>query len=157
MVYGCDAAWWIHRKGLPEYPGLKVCWGGNRLPDHPDILRVKIAEGAKEEYANYLVFEPGVIGGGMNSGFQALNLAVAFGCRRIALAGFDLTDRAGIHWYGRNTWNNASNPSHNNFRKWAAAFETAAETLREMGVKVINLNSRSELKAFPFGAVEDIL
>ena len=43
------------------------------------------------------------IGGGGNSGFQALNLALQWGARKIILVGFDLTDENGLHWYGRNS------------------------------------------------------
>jgi hypothetical protein len=45
--------------------------------------------------------QAGVIGSGGNSGFQALNLALQFGARRVILVGFDLNLAGGVHWHGR--------------------------------------------------------
>lgn len=90
-----------------------------------------------------------MVGSGGNSGFQALNLAVQFGARRILLVGFDMNDRGGVHWYGRNSWPMANNPDHNNFRRWIAAFEGAAPLLKSMGIEVVNLSPHSAIQCFP--------
>lgn len=148
-VYGCDAAWWKHRKGLPEFSGLKLCWDGNGIHSvYPDVRGVKIARGDKVRYSERLSFEPGTIGGGGNSGFQALNLAIQFGAKAIALVGFDMSQRG--HWYGRNNWAGSSNPDDENFRRWKIAFELAAKELTAHGVTVVNLSSVSALKCFTF-------
>jgi hypothetical protein len=104
-----------------------------------------------------LTDEPGKTGSGGNSGFQALNLAVQWGARRILLIGFDMTDASGVHWYGRNTWLMANNPDHHNFKRWIAAFEAAAPVLAKMGVEVINCSRYSALKCFPKLSIEDAL
>ena len=41
----------------------------------------------------------GTVGWGGNSGFQALNMVVNFGCKRIILVGFSLIGKAGLHWH----------------------------------------------------------
>ena len=157
MVYGCDAPWWRHRKGLPEFDGFKVTWAGNGLAGHKDIRRVEIAtSGGPEKYSDGLHFD-GRIGGGRNSGFQTLNLALMFGARRIILVGFDMTDRSGAHWYGRNTWPMANNPHAAAFGKWIAAFDAAVPALRGMGAEVVNTSQHSALRCFPKRSIADVL
>src|SRR3954470_8816460 len=88
VVYGCDAAWWKKRKGLPEFAGLKVSYKGDNTHPPPPYPHIKLVEisALKDD----LIFEPtGKLGSGGNSGFQALNLAVQFGAKRIVLVGFD--------------------------------------------------------------------
>jgi hypothetical protein len=148
-VYGCDAAWWRHRKGLPEYRGLKITWAGNGVTEYPDLLRVPIKGNWKERYIYSLCFEQGFIGGGGNSGFQALNLAIHFGAKEIALAGFDMNDDGGIHWYGRNRWSGSNNPDRVAFGRWLAAFDRAAAELEKRHISVVNLSRRSSLRCFP--------
>lgn len=140
---------------------MKVAWSGARLDDYPGIHHVDIAEepGSRPvRYRDDLVLDPfGSVGGGGNSGFQALNLTVQLGARRIVLVGFDMTDRAGVHWYGRNRWPMANNPTDTNFRRWIAAFERAAPVLRRIGADVFNAAPASALTCFPKRSVEQIL
>jgi len=138
---------------LPEFTGLKMCWAGNLLSGFPDIRRIEI-----DKFVDRLLFdEIGKIGSGGNSGFQALNLAVQFGARRIILIGFDMTDRGGVHWYGRNNWMMANNPDATNFNRWIAYFATAADQLRSMGIDVVNASPTSVLKAFPRRSIADAM
>lgn len=142
----------MHRKGLPEFRGLKVCYRGNGLNDFPDIRRIDI-----EKNKDKLLFEPGKTGSGGNSGFQALNLAVLWGARRILLIGFDMTDASGVHWYGRNNWHQANNPNESNFKRWIAAFDAAAPVLAKLGVEIINCAAYSAMNCFPRRSIEDVL
>jgi hypothetical protein len=154
VVYGCDAAWWRFRRGLPEFNGLKICYAGNGLADFPDIRRVKIPHAGVDDL---LFDEIGTIGAGGNSGFQALNLAVQFGARKIVLVGFDMTDRSGVHWYGRNRWPMSNNPADHNFKRWIGAFEKAAPVLGQMGVEVVNASPHSALQCFPKKSIAEAL
>ncbi len=158
LVYGCDAPWWRFRRGLPEYKGLKVTWSGAKLNEYPQIKTIGIAMGQAERFSQTLEFDSvGTLGGGGNSGFQALNLAIQLGARDILLVGFDMCDRGGTHWYGRNNWAGANNPTDENFRRWLPPFERAAPILQKRGVQVFNASSRSALKCFPFATVEGFL
>lgn len=157
-VYGCDGHWWRYRRGLPEYRGLKMAWSGAGLAEYPDIVGIEIAKGERDRFADHLVLGPvGTVGGGGNSGFQALNLAVQFGARRVLLIGFDMSDAGGVHWYGRNNWPMSGNPSHWNFPRWVAAFKAAAEPLRDAGVAVYNASPQSALTCFPKTTVAEFL
>lgn len=156
VVYGCDAAWWKKCQGLPEFPGLKVSWRGSnslRPAAYKDIKLVDIPATSDE-----LIFEPsGKLGAGGNSGFQALNLAIQFGAKHILLIGFDMHDRSGAHWYGRNNWPQGNNPTEDNFRRWRRAFELAAPKLRDRGIQVFNASEGSALKCFEKMSVESAL
>lgn len=136
---------------------MKICWAGNGLPDYPDIRRVSIAADPATTYSTRLQFQPGTIGGGGNSGFQALNLAVQFGAKRILLVGFDMTDRSGVHWYGRNHWVGASNPNQSVFSRWIVAFCGAAQDLARMNIEVVNASPHSALECFPKLSVKDVV
>jgi hypothetical protein len=153
MVYGCDSAWWEFRKGLPEFSGMKVCYRDNGLQGYPDIRRIEINK--REE--RILLDRKGQTGSGGNSGFQALNLAVQFGAKRILLIGLDMTLAGGVHWYGLNVWKGANNPNQSNFGRWIEAFENAAPALRSLGVDVINCSPVSAIKSFPRKSLEDAL
>lgn len=104
-----------------------------------------------------LVKSAGFVGSGGNSGFQALNLAVQFGAERILLVGFDMHDRKGAHWYGRNKWHGANNPNDSNFRRWMDAFKSAVPVLNEMKIEVINASPDSAMECFPRQSIEDAL
>lgn len=145
VCYGCDAAWWIDRKGLPKFHGLKFFHGMAAANKWPDLKRVDI-EMSKDLM---LMEKPLKLGNGGNSGFQSMNLALQFGAKDIILVGFDCHDRGGIHWYGRNKWMNANNPMQSNFNRWAKGFHSAKKDLDRMGVTVINTSETSDLECFP--------
>lgn len=153
MVYGCDAAWWKFRKGLPGFPGLKACYSGNGLAEYPDIRRVDI----DKRKDLILLDKTGKTGSGGNSGFQALNLAIQFGARQVLLLGYDMHIGAGIHWYGPNKWQDANNPNDSIFQRWIAAFDGSVPILKKMGVEVINCSMQSALTCFPKMPLEDAL
>jgi hypothetical protein len=153
MVYGCDSAWWEFRKGLPEFRGMKVCYRDNGLDGFPDIRRIEINKREDKLQLGRI----GYVGSGGNSGFQALNLAVQFGAKRILLIGFDMSLSGGVHWYGKNTWPKANNPNDSNFQRWIEAFDGAAATLKSLGVEVINCSPVSAIKSFPRLSIEDAL
>jgi hypothetical protein len=154
MVYGCDAAWWRNANGVPTYAGLKVSATGRVTNRFPDIRIVQVADPSGDKL---VLAPPGTIGSGGNSGFQALNLAVQFGARRVLLIGFDMTDHYGVHWYGRANGNGRSNPAEWNFRRWRTAFDTAAVQLQAAGVEVLNASEFSVLACFPKITMEQAL
>jgi hypothetical protein len=163
VVYGCDSAWWRHKKGLVEFKGLKVSWAPRAVEKYPDIRKVDIETSQDRIYpvekrSYRMVFDkPGTLGNGGNSGYQALNLAVQFGAKKILLIGFDMHDRSGVHWYGRNHWEKAGNPDKDCFVRWLKAFEVAARDLEDLGVHVINTSPISTLTCFRRGTIKGAL
>jgi hypothetical protein len=103
-----------------------------------------------------LLEQPGVIGAGGNSGFQALNLAAQFGANRVILAGFDMHAAAGVHWHGPHG-KNLNNPSDLNFVRWREAFAGIVPTLMSAGIEVINASHDSALAMFQKMSIDDAL
>lgn len=144
VVYGCDHPWWRSVHGLKDFPGLKLAYAP-RACDQYGCRKVDIEVAVDR----ILTERVGLVGSGGNSGFQALNLAVQFGARRVLLIGFDLHDRGGVHWYGRNTAMGMNNPTEaENFPRWRRAFAAAATELAGLGVEVVNASPLSDLKGF---------
>lgn len=152
VCYGCDAPWWIDRKGLPKYSGIKI-HHGQAASQFQNMHRCEIDISSD----HILVEQPMKIGNGGNSGFQALNLAVQFGATDIILIGMDCHERGGTHWYGRNKWPNANNPMGTNYARWIKGFETAKRDLSTLGIDVINASVESELRCFPKMPLPEIL
>ncbi len=163
VAYGCDAAWWKHRRGLPKFEGLKIAWEKELLAHFSDIHLIQIKETRESKpkdrryYNSILTDRIGVVGSGHNSGFQALNLAVQFGASRILLVGFDMNDRGGVHYYGKNNWFKGSNPDQEQFKRCIRCFYDAAPVLKEIGVDVVNASPSSELKCFRRMTIEQAL
>lgn len=150
-VYGCDRAWWQYRRGLPGFKGRKVTYAGTHL-DY-EIERVQL-----DPRCDTLVFgEPGRIGCGGNSGFQAMNLALNWGATRLILVGFDMNPDLTEHWYGRNKWPMANNPNEAAYKRWRQAMENAAQQLRARRIDVLNCSPLTSVKAFPVATLEDAL
>lgn len=149
-VYGCDAPWWVNRRGLPEFTGLKLSYA----PINHSVRQVSIPN---KKLDCFLFDKIGTIGSGGNSGFQAVNLAMQFGSRRILLVGFDMHDRSGTHWYGRATGMGRNNPDENNFRRWRQAFDNQATALVRRGIEVVNTSPISALTCFPKQSIADAL
>lgn len=152
-VYGCDGAWWRSVRGLPDYKGLKMSWEEGGCRSFPDIKPVRIVKTDDR----ILTECPGAVGSGGNSAFQALNLAAQFGATGILGIGFDMTDRGGAHWYGRNNWLGANNPSDNNFERWVRSFEAAAPVLAAMNIDFVNASPASALRCFRRASIEQAL
>ena len=92
---------------------------------------------------------------GRHSGFQALNLAVLAGCKRVLLLGYDAKDshEGDKHWHG-------DHPSQSNTSVYALmrqAFSLAERGLKAAGVSVINCSPHSAIDTFPKIDLQDAL
>jgi len=152
VVYGCDAAWWHHVKGLPKFNGVKLS------QDKFVCGQYKLQKVDVFSSNDKLLFERvGTVGAGGNSGFQAFNLALQFGATGILLIGFDMHDSGGVHYYGRNTWPNACNPIESNFIRWRKAFEGSKMEVVARGVDVVNASPTSRLNCFRHCTIDQAL
>lgn len=104
-----------------------------------------------------LSMNPHVIHQGANSGYQAINLAVLMGAKRIALLGFDMKASSGdVHWHGKHP-NGLNNPTDLQFQMWLDAFRTMPPDLEKIGVEVINCTPDTALDCFPLRGLESVL
>jgi len=152
VVYGCDGPWWANKKGLPGFLGTKLCHDTEVCATFRDVHKLEV-----EPHDRMLFSNPGVVGSGGNSGFQALNLVVQFGAKRIVLIGFDMHAGNGVHWYGPNNGRHMRNPTDFSFVHWRDAFARNAPKLKRMGVEVVNASADSALVCFEHLPLEEVL
>ena len=158
ILYAADRWWWQHYDCAPDFFGIRVGVGWRFKIDKP-IVGWPHSEEAKKvflvgitEHEGLELENPSGLCGGGNSGYQAVNLAVRLGAKRIVLLGFDLKEKC--HWHeehqGRAT-------GYWNYEKWAKNFDTMVEPLNELGVEVINCSPDSAIEAFEKRDLEEVI
>lgn len=150
MLYACDAKWWDAHEGAPGFRGLKVTQD-EQAAQKWGLKRVPLVYGAG------LSLEPERIHGGGNGGYQALNLAVLLGARRIILLGYDMQHSGSrIHWHGRHP-DGMNNPRESTIRAWTENFRSTVPDLERAGVEVINASRETALDCFPRASLDSAL
>ena len=99
--------------------------------------------------------EYGIYGDG-NSGFGAMMLAIALGANPIYLLGFDMKAEQTTHFHS-----GYPNQQIENLRlkldSYRKEFEKVAQTIDNMGIKVVNLNPDSGITSFEFDTIENVM
>jgi len=92
---------------------------------------------------------------GSNCGVGALGLAVCLGADPVYLLGYDLRHEGRkTHWHG----GYGRHQPPDVLTSYRHELERTAEFIRRRGrPRVVNLNPRSALRAFPFGKIEEVL
>ena len=144
VLYACDARWWNEHKGVPSFKGPKYSlqrqaakWRG------VNVLQNTGTDGLESK--------PNGLKTGKNSGYQAINLAIHLGAKRIVLLGYDMEIKVGskAHWFGLHPW--GGQPPVQSFR---GMFRTMVGPLEKRGVTVINCSRSTSLDAFPRMSLE---
>jgi hypothetical protein len=153
VMYGCDARWWLHHQGVPEFAGEK--WSSHTNAEVNDKREVHERFGIKIVYgedARGFSRDPKKIHYGSNSGFQAINLAILMGAETIALVGFDWRQVGGqTHFFGEHP----AGFFKPNFETFAPEMDYAAKTLT--GVQVYNCTPGSALHSFESRSLDDCI
>ena len=154
VMYACDAAWWNHHKGCPDFAGEK--WsshapGANDKAQVANKYGLRLVHGIQGQGFS---LKSDLIHYGSNSGFQAINLAILFGATRIVLVGFDMQRVNGKqHFFG-------SHPAPLNrvtaFGRFVLAFKDAVKVMPK-GIEIINCTPGSALTVFPLGNLSEVL
>lgn len=155
-LYACDAKWWEHHAA-----SVAAGFEGERwTQDQARGLEVAGRLGlnvVKSRRGGIPSDEPDVIAQGMNSGFQAVNLAALAGGDPIVLLGFDMGLGPGglSHFFGDHPTQrlNVKSP----FADFIRHFETSAPYYARRGVKILNASRRSALTCFPRIDLEEAL
>lgn len=139
VLYAADEQWWSWHKGVSSFSGLKYS-----LQRHAAEWGVQILEQTGDQG---LEPEPTGLRTGLNSGYQAINLAVHLGAKRILLLGYDMSvgEDGRTHWFG----NHPGQKKPSNYPNFAQAFPSMRHALAQLGVEVINCSRRSALDCFP--------
>lgn len=147
-MYGCDPQWWAHHQGT-DFRGEK--WSThdstrdsvNDKTEAHEKWGVRCVRGARDSTFST---DPSIINYGDNSGFQAVNLAILFGCKHITLIGFDMREVGGKkHFFGDHPQGLGNSANYSNF---ARHFENAAKHMPK-GVRIVNATPNSGLRCFP--------
>jgi hypothetical protein len=154
-LYGCDPRWWKVHKDCDGFKGEK--WSTHVDNDADNKTAESEAYGirlVRGQDSSEFSFDPSVISYGQNSGFQAINLALLKGCRRIVLVGFDMQSVKGqAHFFG-------DHPPRLNGRTdyqiFIPRFEWAAKHLPK-DVRIVNATPDSALRCFKMRTLEDAL
>lgn len=151
-LYAADGTWWRDHYDRLEpggFAGLKLTQDAGTAVRRADVFLLDL------KHVHRLLFErPGEIGSGGNSGFQALNAALQFGARDIALVGFDLALDRGLHWHADHK---GTNPSAKSLAEWRDRLDAAAPLLRSIGARVVNCAPHSALTAYPKASLQEFL
>lgn len=155
VLYACDARWWRHYNGVPEFRGEKWSSHGDRMHNNKlDVARqygLNLVQGQNGEGFS---LDRSHINYGHNSGFQAINLGILFGSTRILLVGFDMRVVDGKrHFFGEHPPPMARNT---NYANWFGAFNKAAQLLPGF-IKVLNCTPDSALTCFPTMSLDEAL
>ncbi len=151
-LFAADYKWWSGCGGCPDFVGWKVTTDRRAGETREwDLLRLvaKLADDRIQTTGT-------VVGWGGNSGFQALNMVVLFGCKRIILVGYDATIKHGLHWHEAYS-SAADNPTPNKTLRWQRSIDGAAAPLAQIGVSVINCSGISRLRRYSKMTYEDAL
>ncbi len=159
--YFCDAKWWrgqmdANRRtqdGVHSFHDAiyKLNWfsGSSDFLDHPQVHALRLTGQSGHEDA------PDGLRHGSNSGYQAIELAVKLGAKRIVLLGYDMkVDGGRSHWHDE--------PRQRDFADVAARsmlphFASLVEPLKALGVEVVNATPGSAIECFPKASLEDAL
>lgn len=99
---------------------------------------------------------PRAIHQGSNSGFQALNLAILMGAKKILLIGYDMRYIGKKrHWHGDHD-KRLKNPAPSTLNMFIKAFNTIKDDDLQ-GAVVLNCTPGSALDRFPFSTLEEEL
>lgn len=148
-LYACDARWWRIQHALHAHVmGPKYSLEPAAAPFGVSILRDTGREG--------LELDPTGLRTGQHSGYQAINLAVHFGARRIVLLGYDLrADDAQPHYFGPHPWPTRS--WHELGPLFRAHYETLRAPLETLGVTLVNCSRETALESVPRASLQETL
>ena len=166
-MYGCNPSWWRVHKDCPGFNGQK--WTSHEANDGDTNDKLRIDPQLGKSIAD--AFGLNVCGGrhgdefsldhdfiryGSNSGFQAINLAILFGCKRIVLVGFDMGCPGGeSHFFGDHPKELHQNRDAD-YRAYIKNFAVAAKKLPP-DISIVNATPGSALNCFPMMRLEDAM
>lgn len=144
FLYACDARWWDFNNGVPQFSGNKISLEKTK---YKDVLSMKQGERLG------LSYEWPILCTGYNSGYQAVNLAILLGAKKVILLGYDMKYKNGKkHWFGDHK--ELQNPIENKLRKWAKYFKSIKDNLKN-GEIIINCTRETAIDCFPIISLKE--
>lgn len=145
LLYACDAQWWDRHE--PDTRHIAERWTCNAAAAERYGLRA-----VQASYQRGLNVEPMTVNAGMNSGYQAINLAYHLGARRIILLGYDMQRTGGAnHWHADHA---APFANGGDYADWRKRMGELAADLAARGVDVVNCSRQTALECFARSSIE---
>lgn len=152
VAYFADVKWWNWHKARPEWKAFagercSIWMGPGCCPDvEVHMLKNAMVSG--------LSLDPGAICTGSNSGYQALNIAILTGAKRVVLVGYD--GRAGPdgrqHFFGEHP-----DKSHAPYEVTRGRFGEMVAPAKKAGVEILNATPKSWVECFPMVSLAESL
>ncbi len=151
VLYACDSAWWNQYGGVPGFEGLKYSQDDCALV-YPTVRHIASVD------APGLSLNRAIIHQGGNGGYQAINLVVHFGVKRIILLGYDMKPGPdGQHHHHAAHPAGMNNPNASNYERWIEMYKTMEPDLNRAGVSIVNCSLDTALDCFPRARLEEVL
>lgn len=144
-LYAADERWWVAHDYCKDFMGER--WtqhqGSKVWATVAKHNGLSVIPSINSRVVNTGSFE---ISRGYNSGFQALNLSILFGYKKILLLGFDCRIVDGKrHFFGDHQGKLKRNSPYHLFK---LAFESSAAKITSEGVEVVNCTPGSAITCF---------
>jgi hypothetical protein len=135
--------WHKDREEFKSFLGVRVGIEQHAKCDYPEDMH--ILRNLDNGVPTGLSLDPKGLKTGSNSGYQALNLAVLTGAKRIVLLGYDYKLGKKSHFFG----DHPVPTNENHLRQFAQNFSSIENELKSLGVEVLNCSPDSALNQFP--------
>lgn len=147
ILYACDRKWWFHHYArISDMPFRKIS-----LEDagYPRIEKME------DDGPGGISLEWPKIRTGRNSGYQAINLAILLGYKRIILLGYDMQYTGGrVHWFGDHP-KPLNNAPLERIKYWIMVFNDMKDELPE-DIEIINASRETALECFKRVNLEEV-
>jgi hypothetical protein len=149
VLYGSGAdaggqTWWSREGPRLTFPGMRYALDA-KAHRWASVLGIAGEDG--------LSTDPATVCTGAHSGYQAMNLAVHLGAKRIVLLGYDMQPTGGQdHYFGKHP-HRRELPYH----LFLFRFPTIVAPLRKLGISVINASRQTALDLFPRQSLREAL
>lgn len=153
-LYFADRKWWTWHRGREEFKsfsGVKLSILSSSSERIPGVHHLKNANhvGGETGFSR----DPGVLCTGSNSAYQAANVLIHAGCRRVVLLGVDGRPIAGrSHNFGEHP--DRSEPPYKAMKE---AFKIGARAAAAMGVELVNASPVTFIDTVPLMTLDDAL
>ena len=145
--YACDRRWWNwHWTRVNEIQCRKFV-----LEDMEGRAGI---EQMQNDGTSGLSFEWPKLRTGRNSGYQAINLAILLGYKKLILLGYDMQhDNGKVHWFGDHE-KPLANARERQYKPWIELYDSMPVP---EDVQIINCSRKTALTCFPRMELKDAL
>jgi len=148
ILYACDRRWWQQHYGkVKDLPCRKISLEDTGYPLDDRVIN---------DGPTGLSLEWPKVKTGRNSGYQAINVAILLGYKRLILLGYDMQLTGNkVHWFGSHPAP-LSNSTERRLAAWVKTYNDLPGLLPP-GVEIINATRKTALTCFPRMSLDEAL